>query len=133
MELGRRCIDSLHAQVVGHGLDVRFRVDAEAKVVQSILGIKTWQQLTGILREIVITRGRKGGQYIDLANDTSGAYRAIPPAAILCSVGAGDTFAGAFLKARFIDGLNLAESCRYSATIASQKLATEASSLMDLR
>lgn len=81
------------------------------------------------LEEVIVTNAEEGGAFSSSPFNQWFSYEPVVPDIVLCSVGAGDTFNGAFLYARFIKKLSLQESCDFAADLAAKKLATFASSI----
>lgn len=106
-------------------------VESEAALFK--LGKKTWADvLSDNLQEVIITKGEKGGVFSQKPFTTWQSYDAEQPSSIECVVGAGDTFNGAYIKYRFVDGLSQKESCTYAARVASKKISTKSSHLIAL-
>ncbi len=103
----------------------------EADLALSKLKSSNWTKLGGEnLREIVITAGERGGRVSTFPFRKWLRYKAVKPKQVLCVVGAGDTFNGAYLKARFVDRREPLASCLYAAKIAAKKLELRSSSLL---
>jgi len=80
-------------------------------------------------REVVVTEGEAGGRFSDGDLSHWTRFEAVRPQSVRCVVGAGDTFNGAYLVARWASGLSAAESCQRGARLAAQKVAVRASML----
>lgn len=104
--------------------------ERESKLALSKLGFNTWSEISvPNLQEIVITRGAHGGTVGLRPFEDWQVYSAHSVSPIVCDVGAGDTFNGGYLRARFVDGKSPYESCTYAAQVAGQKLTLYSSSL----
>lgn len=102
----------------------------EVEAVQTLtkLNITSWSNVhSPNLREIVITKADKGGMMALKPFTVWERYESKTPFGVKCVVGAGDTFNGAYIKARFVDGLPLTESCEYASEIAGQKVSLKSS------
>jgi sugar/nucleoside kinase (ribokinase family) len=99
-------------------------------VALSRLGLNTWSEISvPNLQEIVITRGAHGGTVALRPFQDWQVYSAHSVEPVVCDVGAGDTFNGGYLRARFVEGKSPYESCAYAARVAGQKLSLASSSL----
>ena len=88
----------------------------------------SWRSFPG-LKDVIVTAGARGGRFTEAPFDTWDTYDAVP-CVPRCVVGAGDTFNGAYVAARWVNGSSLAEACRSAATIASRKVSTDAIHLL---
>jgi len=105
--------------------------EAESLEVLSRLGIADWSHISsGLLREVLVTHADKGGILSCYPFTEWETYDSWSAAQVRCAVGAGDTFNGAYVKARFIDGASLKKSCEYAAKIAAQKVEIASSALL---
>ncbi len=94
------------------------------------LGLASWAAIPSDRgREVVVTEGEAGGQFSDGSARRWTRYEAVRPESVRCVVGAGDTFNGAYLVARWSSGLSAAESCSQGAALAARKVAVRASML----
>jgi sugar/nucleoside kinase (ribokinase family) len=94
------------------------------------LKVDEWSAAPGpARREVVVTEGEAGGRFRegDLGDWTS--FEAVAPESIRCVVGAGDTFNGGYLVARWGGGATVAQSCRRGAELAARKVAVRSSML----
>jgi sugar/nucleoside kinase (ribokinase family) len=82
-----------------------------------------------MLEEVIVTRGDKGGLLSTRPFHFWDKYEASIPEKVKCVVGAGDTFNGAYLKARFVQGLSPESSCNYASQVAGKRVSTELSAL----
>jgi sugar/nucleoside kinase (ribokinase family) len=104
--------------------------ERESKLALSRLGLHLWSEISGPnLQEVVITRGEHGGTVALRPFQDWQVYSAHSVEPVVCDVGAGDTFNGGFLRARFVEGKSPYESCAYAAQVAGQKLSLSSSSL----
>jgi sugar/nucleoside kinase (ribokinase family) len=94
------------------------------------LNLHMWSETSSPrLQEVIITRGERGGIVASRPFEDWHTYRAHASGVSVCAVGAGDTFNGGYIKARFIDGKSPFDSCTYAATLAGQKVSVPSSSL----
>jgi sugar/nucleoside kinase (ribokinase family) len=104
--------------------------DWEASRFLDSLGVEDWRDLEEFLPgEAVVTAGSAGGSYAEPPFDSWSRFDATAVERVRCVVGAGDTFNGAYLTARFVKGLSVAESCRSAADLAALKVSYRGSSL----
>jgi sugar/nucleoside kinase (ribokinase family) len=93
------------------------------------LGASGWNEVVGSSTEVVVTEGEAGGTFSVTPFDSWGRYEAVRPSRVRSVVGAGDTFNGAFLAARWGRGLSLEDSCQRAAVAAAECVATATSTL----
>jgi hypothetical protein len=106
--------------------------EREAARALRLLGLRDWSDLESNM-EIVITNGADGGRFSSGELRTWHRYRAVKVREVACEIGAGDTFAAAYVRARFVDKLAPAESCDYAAKAAATKLTVKSSSVRSAR
>jgi sugar/nucleoside kinase (ribokinase family) len=95
----------------------------ESEAILSKLGRRSWFDVLGPNpKEIVITNGSGGGIAASTADGVWLSFESEPASKTECVVGAGDTFNGAFLKARFVERLDLGRSCQFAASVAAKKI-----------
>lgn len=100
----------------------------EATRVLKSLRINNWTDIKSQnLQEIIITQGSRGGIFSRRPFSDWAHYSPFQASEVECVVGAGDTFCGAYLKARFVDSKNLEESCGFAAEIAGKKVGVKSS------
>ncbi len=102
--------------------------DWEAPLLLKALGVGDWAELGGHA-EVIVTSGGAGGRYASPPYSSWRTFEAKPVERVRCVVGAGDTFAGAYLKARFVDGEGISASCDRGAELAALKVAYKGSAL----
>jgi sugar/nucleoside kinase (ribokinase family) len=103
--------------------------DWEAPKLLAAVGADRWSELgLPASAEAVVTSGAAGGSYAETPFELWSRFEATP-AEVRCVVGAGDTFNGAYLTARFNDGCSMEESCRRAADLAALKVAYRGSAL----
>jgi sugar/nucleoside kinase (ribokinase family) len=104
--------------------------ETEALELMKRSGFKDWSEMEhSSLQQIVITSGAEGGRYSSRPFDRWERYSAGNPEHTRCVVGAGDTFNGAYLKARFVDRRGIADACRVAADVAALKVGRRGSAL----
>jgi sugar/nucleoside kinase (ribokinase family) len=101
----------------------------ESALVLSALHARSWREIAAPSAEIVVTRGENGGEVARTPFEHWVRYDAVPPTTVRSVVGAGDTFNGAFLAARWVRGLSTKESCERAATLAAECVASSKSSI----
>jgi sugar/nucleoside kinase (ribokinase family) len=103
--------------------------ESESRALLDLLQCETWFGMSDSgPQEVIITRGSSGGIMATRTNQDWVAFESEPVLHAQCAVGAGDTFNGAFIKARFVDGADLHRSCRYAASVAANKVQVQGSS-----
>lgn len=114
-QLLRDLVDRSHTLVMN---------EIEAPEALRRLGASEW---TGIrstcLREVIVTKGNRGGAFSHYPFVVWGRYEAAKIDVTKCAVGAGDAFSAAYIKARFVEGLDISRSCTYAAGIAALRVA----------
>jgi len=104
--------------------------ETEALEMMKRPGFQNWLKVERPnLRHIVITSGAEGGRYSSKPFDRWERYSAGVPERMQCVVGAGDTFNGAYIKARFVDRRSITDACRFAADIAALKIGRRGSAL----
>ncbi len=110
--------------------DVIFCNSGESARALQALGAKAWSDLRPRrLQEVVVTAAAEGGSYSRRPFTVWRGYEAVPANPARCAVGAGDTFNGGFLAARWLRGRSLDESCEAAAALASLTVSRLSSSL----
>ena len=105
--------------------------DAESTKALKMLGRGSWSRAWATsLAELVITAGTSGGRVSTAPFAVWHPYSALPTERPACPVGAGDTFNGTYLVARFLEGRSVQDSCLRAAEAASRKVELRRSSLM---
>jgi len=100
----------------------------EDRRVLRALGINRWSDAPEPdKREVVVTEGPAGGRVSTAASDDWIRFESSPAESVRCVVGAGDTFNGAYITARWAIGSPPAESCRRGAELAARKVALRGS------
>jgi sugar/nucleoside kinase (ribokinase family) len=121
--------DDLLVQLVASS-EVILCNEIEEPLLLQALNVGTWRQVQAPpLREVVITTGAAGGRFGPAPFDQWDHFPATPVKEPLCVVGAGDTFNGAYLVARWVGGASPSESCRRGAALAALKVAHKGSML----
>lgn len=104
--------------------------DWEAPQFLRALGVKQWSDLEApLLEEVVVTAGAAGGQFAVAPFESWERFDATPVERLRCVVGAGDTFNGAYLAARLVNGASPRASARRGADLAAAKVAYRGSLL----
>lgn len=104
--------------------------EGEERLLFEALGANSWNQVVGPDdREVVVTQGAAGGRWLAPGSGDWRRFNANVVAMPVCLVGAGDTFNGAYLVARWLDAKDIGESCAEAATLAALKIRTRSSSL----
>jgi sugar/nucleoside kinase (ribokinase family) len=99
--------------------DVLLLNEFESELALRLLGIRSWSELTdSAVREIIVTNGSKGGRYAMRPFRDWAHYDAVPARHMASEIGAGDTFNGAFLVARYVRGETVGDACDFAAGIA---------------
>ena len=112
------------------GSDLIFCNHREGPRFLEALGIEEWSSLPASgQRELVVTEGEAGGKFSEGTLERWCRFEPVPPSDVRCVVGAGDTFNGAYMVARWGEGASAAESCRRGAELAARKVAIRASML----
>jgi sugar/nucleoside kinase (ribokinase family) len=106
--------------------------EREAAQALRLLELRDWTDL-GRSMEIVITNGADGGRFSSDELQRWYQYHAVRVSGVACEIGAGDTFAAAYVRARFVDRLAQADSCDYAAKAAAAKLRVKSSSVRSAR
>jgi hypothetical protein len=97
----------------------------------SALSAGDWRDVARQDAEIVVTCGSDGGEFLPAESRNWERYEAVAPTTVRSVVGAGDTFNGAFLAARWGRGQSLSESCDVAAAAAA-RCVSEAGSCLPL-
>jgi sugar/nucleoside kinase (ribokinase family) len=104
----------------------------ESDQAMSRLDLRTWSAVSSPrLQEVVITKGASGGVVASKPFEEWNTYQAQSQGVPICPVGAGDTFNGGYIKARFVEGKSPLNSCTDAARLAGQKLTVPSSSLYE--
>ena len=110
---------ALLASLVDSATILLCSADESARAL-SALSAGDWRDVARQDAEIVVTRGSDGGEFLPAGSQSWERYEAVAPAAVRSVVGAGDTFNGAFLAARWGWGQSLPESCDIAAAAAAR-------------
>jgi len=104
--------------------------EAESEQALAKLNLRGWTEVTSpCLQEIIITQASRGGVFAVRPFTKWVRYEAQPVKETVCTVGAGDTFNGAYLKSRFIEKSSILGSCENAARAAGMKVCLPSSSL----
>jgi len=104
--------------------------ERESQLTLEMLQVRDWHELkSSQLREVIVTKGSEGGRWSERPFTGWTRYPAVRRGPTRCVVGAGDTFNGAYIAARFGSGAETAWSCAQGADAAARKVTYRASSL----
>ncbi len=121
---------SLFTSLIDSAAILLCSADESARILSS-LSVSDWRDVARQDAEVVVTCGSDGGEFLPAGSRHWGHYEAVAPAAVRSVVGAGDTFNGALLAARWGRGHSLSESCVVAAAAAA-RCVSEAGSCLPL-